>query len=609
MAATAACPVAAPRALALGGSGGGVRHRPALAALAGRSVRLQPVGEGCSGGRRRARLVSARASPPEEPASGPGVQVDTVPSEAEERSAAAHGVGAPEPAETETLGEVLRKRRGSATTPSGEADAEAEFTLDGFNPYLIGRKSRAAFDDAWRKIAGFGGSSSFQASSVDFFDGDTELEAPQAAYTTVLVVGGSGRVGRVVVRKLLLRGYSVKVLSRASQASDAKFPTSVQVVEGDVGDYASVVKAVKGVDKVIYCAAARSEYKPDVLRVEKEGVANFTRALQDQYNNRAAAAAVKSSREKLEVANFRKERPLDGGPPYHERWGLEHVGLPGADSGNKNRDYAAVDLSENRNLSFAGVLYAGSSYAEVTGSVDGSALANTEGLLMRALGDSNTYTCILTTQSGSQYSARFNTKRGYSTIRLPFNTFRPLDINDPPVEGVDLAAMSVKFDANRSLRSSAFRFELDWVKALPKGEETDFMLISRADDLSSAVDEVDAARMQQIVEFKRQGETALRNSGLGYTIVRPGKMLEEPGGYRALVFNQSGRVLNTISCADVADVCVKALHEPAARNKTFEVCHEYTAEDGLEQYELIAHLPSQSGNYLEPALKDLQSMT
>lgn len=38
--------------------------------------------------------------------------------------------------------------------------------------------------------------------------------------------------------------------------------------------------------------------------------------------------------------------------------------------------------------------------------------------------------------------------------------------------------------------------------------------------------------------MKRQGEEGLRLSGLGYTIVRPGPLLEEPGGYKALVFDQ-----------------------------------------------------------------------
>jgi hypothetical protein len=34
-------------------------------------------------------------------------------------------------------------------------------------------------------------------------------------------------------------------------------------------------------------------------------------------------------------------------------------------------------------------------------------------------------------------------------------------------------------------------------------------------------------------------------------------LLEEPGGNKALVFDQGNRISNYISCADVADVCVK----------------------------------------------------
>jgi hypothetical protein len=35
--------------------------------------------------------------------------------------------------------------------------------------------------------------------------------------------------------------------------------------------------------------------------------------------------------------------------------------------------------------------------------------------------------------------------------------------------------------------------------------------------------------------------------------------------------DQGNRISQGISCADVADVCLKALHNPEARNKTFEV--------------------------------------
>ena len=38
--------------------------------------------------------------------------------------------------------------------------------------------------------------------------------------------------------------------------------------------------------------------------------------------------------------------------------------------------------------------------------------------------------------------------------------------------------------------------------------------------------------------IKRAGEAGLRRTGLGYTIVRPAELIEEPGGYKALLFDQ-----------------------------------------------------------------------
>ncbi len=49
---------------------------------------------------------------------------------------------------------------------------------------------------------------------------------------------------------------------------------------------------------------------------------------------------------------------------------------------------------------------------------------------------------------------------------------------------------------------------------------------------------------------------------MGYTVVRPGPLLEEPGGYKALVFDQGNRIAQAISCADAADVALKAFARP-----------------------------------------------
>ncbi|KAI3787924.1 hypothetical protein L2E82_00440 [Cichorium intybus] len=64
-----------------------------------------------------------------------------------------------------------------------------------------------------------------------------EFAIPGAQNTTVLVVGATSRVGRIVVRKLMLMGYSVKALVRnADEEVVAMLPTSVKIVIGDVGD-------------------------------------------------------------------------------------------------------------------------------------------------------------------------------------------------------------------------------------------------------------------------------------------------------------------------------------------------------------------------------------
>jgi len=505
----------------------------------------------------------------------------------------------------ETVGEIIRTRKQGkgVTEVAPESEPEAESALNKINPYVIGRKSRAAFDDVWSKFARLG---SF-ATSMDFVDDVNDLEAPQAAYTTVLLLGATGRVGRVMLRKLLLRGYTVKVLSRDESK---EFPKSVIVVKGDVGDYQQVRDAVQGVDKVIYCAGARSTLTADLARVEQTGVANVVKALQDQYNKRAISGGKqRSSRAKPVVAEFKKEE-------YAQAWAVEHVGpvgdAPSARAVAKTQDYASAKTNAS-NLQFTGAVYSRTGYAEVGAHLQEGLLDRTDGLLMRILGDGQPYTCMLETSNGEKYSSRFNTKQGFSTVRLPFNTFRPLSAgNDAPVNPKDVAHISIRFDAKRGAESSAgFKLEINFIKALPSGEEPDFVLISRTTQSSQAPSGDSPQQMQlaKVIDFKRKGEDALRNSGLSYTIIRAGELVEEPGGYKALLFDQSNRIQDSISCADLADICVKGLHEHNARNKTFDVCNENFGKEGLQQYELIAHLPDKSSNYIKSALSDLQSMS
>jgi pyruvate/2-oxoglutarate dehydrogenase complex dihydrolipoamide acyltransferase (E2) component len=87
------------------------------------------------------------------------------------------------------------------------------------NPVGLGRRSRQVFDEVWRKFSRLGQISS--ASSTALAEEEQavlirggpmcEFTVPGAQDTTVLVVGATSSIGRIVVRKLMLRGYNVKV--------------------------------------------------------------------------------------------------------------------------------------------------------------------------------------------------------------------------------------------------------------------------------------------------------------------------------------------------------------------------------------------------------------
>lgn len=73
-----------------------------------------------------------------------------------------------------------------------------------------------------------------------------------------------------------------------------------------------------------------------------------------------------------------------------------------------------------------------------------------------------------------------------------------------------------------------------------------------------------------ILKWKFKGEDALRASGVPYTIVRPGGLVNTPANEFAVVFAQGDTTGGRISREDVALICVAALQTPAAVNKTFE---------------------------------------
>jgi len=79
----------------------------------------------------------------------------------------------------------------------------------------------------------------------------------------VLVLGGTGFLGHRIVRRLLDRGYTVRVASRHPERSRRMFPgqrSALESIRADVNDDGSVLEAVKETFAVINTVSLYTEH-------------------------------------------------------------------------------------------------------------------------------------------------------------------------------------------------------------------------------------------------------------------------------------------------------------------------------------------------------------
>lgn len=91
-----------------------------------------------------------------------------------------------------------------------------------------------------------------------------------------------------------------------------------------------------------------------------------------------------------------------------------------------------------------------------------------------------------------------------------------------------------------------------------------------------------------VLDAKQAAEQSLRDSGLQYTIVRPGRLIDGPytsydlntlikastDGKQGVVLGRGDQLLGQTSRKDVAAVCVECLQNPATENTTFEIINQ-----------------------------------
>ena len=113
-----------------------------------------------------------------------------------------------------------------------------------------------------------------------------------------------------------------------------------------------------------------------------------------------------------------------------------------------------------------------------------------------------------------------------------------------------------------------------------------------------------------VLDAKQKGETAIIQSRLPYTIVRPGRLIDGPftsydlntllqaktGGKLGIVLGTGDTLNGQTSRIDVAAACVECLSYPITENKIFELINQGTRPDSINWEMLFAQLSTQTNS-------------
>ncbi|MCF8216869.1 MAG: SDR family oxidoreductase [Chlorobium sp.] len=93
----------------------------------------------------------------------------------------------------------------------------------------------------------------------------------------------------------------------------------------------------------------------------------------------------------------------------------------------------------------------------------------------------------------------------------------------------------------------------------------------------------------RVLDMKLEGENGVRElfhkEGLGFTIIRPGGLLDGPPLQHRLLLDTGDRITGSIDRSDVAEIAVLSLTAPSAWNRTFELIRaEEARQESLDHF-------------------------
>ncbi|MGH3145593.1 MAG: NAD(P)H-binding protein, partial [Rubrobacter sp.] len=141
----------------------------------------------------------------------------------------------------------------------------------------------------------------------------------------VLVVGGTGALGRRVIGALRARGKPVRALVRPGSDAGVLEGEGVEVVRGDMMDPASLGPAFDGVDALVTSAVGYTRHrKGDTSRTDTVGNRNLADAALNEGIRRFVFTGILNAHEAPDVPHFWHKKLAED---YLEQRGVPFVSL------------------------------------------------------------------------------------------------------------------------------------------------------------------------------------------------------------------------------------------------------------------------------------------
>jgi uncharacterized protein YbjT (DUF2867 family) len=503
--------------------------------------------------------------------------------------------------------------------PQQKRESEEESSkrlLDQINPFKAGQSLRDAIvrgaDEVLRQSKFYLSSNVDGSSSLaydDLYDVTNAAVAGDTAYVPeVLVVGATGATGQLVVRQLLLRQCRVRVLVRdLYTATLNKLGTSVTYCQGDLLKPDTLEYATTDVDKIVFCAnaaasgrgvaapdddddddAAAAKAAAQFAAIDEIGMKNLIHAYQNvrhaDYGTQQAAKRV-LFRFVNRIEDFYLFH-IDTNQSENARWMRNKFDL-GVFYGWGPAYLKSSRFQRSRDEPAYGIDF-GPSYA---------------GFVCKICADGETFEAVITANGEYEYTCSFSTRSKSQTttggtnksrskfmrVRLPFENFVcHTDGNAPPFDGRDIRYIGFRYNGKSGQR---FFLSMDWVKLYRSQPEPEFVYLSDARIprvVKHSMIQTEAKqlainneirlyddrqqRQPEATFYKFVGEEIVKRSGLAYSIIRVHGLTDGAADASAISLLEHPPSFEApVSRADVAQICVQALLDPAALNKSFYV--------------------------------------